>query len=337
MRYPVVIGLLASFALPAWADLPLDVAEVVQGAQLIRNDRATPLQMGQPLQDGDTIKSGDWRSSVTLHFVRDGVLTLGRSSQLFIDGSSPSTLGRGEVLRAQLVRGELTLDAYPAHNTVPKDYRLNIGPFQVRALGADLWAFVDSDSATVCLHQGALEITSSSGDQRLDFAGDCLQHQNGKPPRFLPGGETELRDRLLTADQSQPNAASTTAGANNATMPASPTEVAANTPIPPPPSTPPAATEATPAPAPATHRVATVRNPRWVIVLATARNRTAADDAAYKLGKRTLRTTVRETGRVKEPFSVTFGEFSTKREADQFAKKLRSKYHLKVIRIAVIS
>lgn len=339
MRYSIVIGLLASFALPAWADLPLDVAEVVQGAQLVRNDRATPLQMGQPLKDGDTIKTGDWHSSVTLHFARDGVLTLGRSTQLFVDGASPSTLGRGEVLRAQLVRGELTLEAYPAHNTVPKDYRLNIGPFQVRALGADLWAYVDSDSETVCLHQGALEITGSTGEQRLDFAGDCLQHRGGKPPRFLPGGETELRDRLLSADQSQANAASPAAAPADAATSAPLLETTIKTSTPAPAVAAPQSSTIAPEPAlvPAASKVTIKRTPHWVIVLATAHTRAAADDAAYKLAKRTLRTTVRETGRTKQPFSVTFGEFATKKEADQFAKKLRSKYHLKVIRIAVIS
>lgn len=353
MRYPILIGLLAAVALPAWADLPLDVAEVIQGAQLVRDGHAIPLQMGQALKDGDAIKTGDWRSSVTLHFVRDGVLTLGRSSQLLIDGASPASLGRGEVLRAQLVSGELTLDAYPAHNTVPKDYRLNIGQFQVRALGADLWAHVDGESATVCLHQGALEITSSSGEQRLDFAGDCLQNRNGKPPRFLPGGETELRDRLLAADPGPTNTASAAVASANATMPTDVAIVAIaakdpksapaaesaphSVPASPVVSAPASAPVSAPALTPVVSKVAVHRTPHWVIVLATTRSRAAADDAAYKLAKRTLRTTVRETGKASQPFSVTFGEFETKKEADQFAQKLRRKYHLKIIRIALAS
>lgn len=337
MRYSILIGLLAAVALPAWAELPLDVAEVVQNGQLVRDGRATALGPRQPLKEGDVIKTGDWRSSVTLHFVQDGVLTLGRNSQLLIDGASPSSHGRGEVLRAQLLRGELTLEAYPAHNTVPKDYRLNVGPFQVRALGADLWAYVDGESETVCLHQGALEITGSTGEQRLDFAGDCLQHHNGGPPRFLPGGETELRDRLLSAEQTPVNPVSTSVMSPLATAPAR-VETLAQAPEPEPASTPaPVLTKATvPAPPTAARKVID-RTPHWVIVLATARTRAAAEDTAYKLAKRTLRTTVRETGKAPQPFSVTFGEFETKKEAEQFAKKLRSKYRLKVIRIAVVS
>ena len=335
MRYSILIGLLAAVALPARAEIPLDVAEVVQGAQLLRDGRVIPLQMGQTLKDGDSIKTSDWRSSVTLHFVRDGVLTLGRSSQLFIDGASPSTLGRGEVLRAQLVRGELTLEAYPAHNTVPKDYRLNIGPFQVRALGADLCAHVDGESETVSLHQGALEITGSTGEQRLDFAGDCLQHRNGKPPRFLPGGETELRDRLLAADQGPANTANAPAAPANAVAAPTPTEIVVKESEPAPASV--QRSTPVPTPVPVARKVTVDHKPHWVIVLATAHSRAAADDAAYKLAKRTLRTTVRDTGKGPQPFSITFGNFETKKEADQFAQKLRRKYKLRIVRIAAVS
>ncbi len=343
MHHLILIGLLAAVALPARAEIPLDVAEVVQTAQLVRNGHATPLQMRQPLTDGDAIRTGDWRSSVTLHFVRDGVLTLGPSSELFVDGASPPSLGRGDVLRAQLVRGELTLEAYPPSNTVPKDYRLTIGPLQVRALGADLWAYVNSNSETVCVHQGALEITSSAGQQRLDFAGDCLQHKIGRPPQIMPGAETELRDRLLVAEQSPANAGASPAAASVMAPVSMPVAAKASTPAP---AAPVAATVAASAPVPASvpmpasdpapRRAIAKAVPRWIIVLATARSRADAEDAAYKFAKRTLRTTVRETGKA-PPFSVTFGDFATKKEADQFAQKLRRKYRLKIIRVAALS
>ncbi|GEM_PF-6832717 len=340
MRYSILIGLLAAVTLPAWAELPLNVAEVVQNGQLVRDGRATALGPRQPLKEGDVIKTGDWRSSVTLHFVQDGVLTLGRNSQLLIDGASPSSHGRGEVLRAQLLRGELTLEAYPAHNTVPKDYRLNVGPFQVRALGADLWAYIDGESETVCLHQGALEITSNTGEQRLDFAGDCLQRRGDAPPRFLPGGETEFRDRLLSAEQNPVTPTRPSVMSASEAAPAR-AEITLKAPAPEPASTPAPVLTKSPAPAPAAavvpHKIVSRNPPHWVIVLATARSRAAAEDTAYKLAKRTLRTTVRETGKAPQPFSVTFGEFATKKEAEQFAKKLRGKYRLKIVRIAVVS
>lgn len=71
--------------------------------------------------------------------------------------------------------------------------------------------------------------------------------------------------------------------------------------------------------------------------MATARNRTTADDLVYKFGKRTLRTTVRETGKGAQPFSVTFGDFATRKEAEQFAQKLQRKYHIKIVRIVALS
>jgi hypothetical protein len=256
-----------------------------------------------------------------MHFVRDGILTLGSDSQLFIQGASPPSLGRGDVLRVQLLRGELTLEAYPASNTIPKDYRVNIGPLQVRALGADMWAAANSEGEAVCLHQGALEITGSAGEQRLDIVGDCLQHRTGGPFKVLPGAETELRDRLLAAEQNTLDPTVIRVEPDEQTA-----AVRANVVIKP------VATLAT-----APHKTAANSAARWVIVMATARSRAAAEDLAYKLAKRTLRTTVRETGKTSPPYSVTFGDFATKKEANQFAQKLQHRYRLKIVRVAALS
>lgn len=320
MRYTILIGLLATIALPARAEIPLDAAEVIQPVQLIRGNHTTALQARQTLAEGDTIKTGGHRASVAMHFVHDGVLTLGSHSQLIINGASPPSLGRGDVLRLQLLRGELTLEAYPASNTVAKDYRLTIGPLQVRALGADMWAHASSDGEAICLHQGAVEITGTAGEQRLDFAGDCLQHRTGGPLQFLQGGETELKDRLLTADQNTGDSADAELSSIGVTTQAK----IQTAPIP------------TAAVAPTPHQ-AVDTSPHWVVVIATAQSRAAADGIAYKLAKRTLRTTVRETGKASAPFSVTFGDFVTQKEAIQFSKKLQGKYHLKIIRVAALS
>jgi hypothetical protein len=309
--------------------------------QLDRAGQAGPMQPRQILNEGDIIRTGDGRASVTMHFARDGVLTLGSNSQFFVNGASPPSLGRGDVLRVQLIRGELTLDAYPASNTVPKDYRINIGPLQVRALGADMWAYNNGNSEVVCLHQGAVEITGSVGEQRLDFVGDCVQHRTGGPLQFLPGGETELKDRMLTPVQNSPSATTIAVVAAGEPAPAN-VAVKVPTPTPPPASitamAPVAVASAAPAaPAPAPHKAANHGMPRWVIVLATAGNRSTADDLAYKFGKRTLRTTVRESGKAQQPFSVTFGDFASKKEADKFARKLQRKYRLKIVRVAALS
>lgn len=335
----ILIGLLAAIALPAQAEIPLEASNIISYAQLERGGHTSTLQLRQPLTDGDIIRTGDARASVELHFVRDGVVTLGGNSQLFVYGASPPSLGRGDVLRIQLVHGELTLEAYPPSNTVPKDYRVNVGPLQVRALGADMWAYSSGDSQIVCLHQGAVEITGSAGEQRLDFVGDCVKHKNGEPLQVMPGGETELKDRMLTAEQSAAKAtmiavvpadepsAKLVDALLKAPAPAATTVAVV-------PASPPAA-----APAPIATPKKAVSNsaPSWVIVMATARSRTTADDLVYKFGKRTLRTTVRETGKGAQPFSVTFGDFATRKEAEQFAQKLQRKYHIKIVRIVALS
>lgn len=324
MHYSILIGLLAAIALPARAEIPLDAAEVMPPTQLIRNNHTTALLPRQPLAEGDAIKTGGYRASVVMHFVHDGVLTLGSHSQLLIHGVSPPSLGRGDVLRIQLLHGELTLESYPASNTVPKDYRLTIGPLQVRALGADLWAYASSEGEAVCLHQGAVEITGNAGEQRLDFAGDCLQHRTGGPLQFLQGGETELKDRLLTAESSTADTAESEL--SPISTPTITKSQVASTPT------------ATPAPVSPPSKVVTAATAtHWVVVLATTRSRAAADDIAYKLAKRTLRTTVHETGKAPTPFSVTFGAFATQKEATEFSKKLQRKYGLKIIRVAALS
>lgn len=343
MRYLILIGLLAAVALPARAEIPLEPANITLFSQLERDGHTTPLQLRQPLNDGDIIRTGDGHGSVELHFVRDGVLTLGRNSELFVYGASPPSLGRGDVLRVQLVHGELTLEAYPPAGAIPKDYRVNIGPLQVRALGADMWAYANGDTQAVCLHQGAVEITGSAGEQRLDFVGDCVKHRNGEPLQAMPGGETELKDRLLTPEQNAAKA--TTIAVVPANEPASnPVDVTAPAPasvitqIPVRPAA--AAPASSPAPVivPATAKKPIIDSaPRWVIVMATAHTRTAANDLVYKFGKQTLRTTVRETGKPEQAFSVTFGDFASKKEAEQFAQKLRRKYRIKTVRIAALS
>ena len=211
MRHTILtslFGLLATLAQPAWATIPLVPVGISPPAQLIRDNRAVSLQAHQSLDEGDIIKTGN-NASVMMYFADDGVITLGSNSYLFAHSASPPILGRGAVLRIQLLRGELTLDAYPAGKSVPKDYRLNIGPLRIRALGADLWAHTNSKSETVCLHQGAVEITGTAGDQRLDIPGQCLQHQANGSLHILEGAETELKNRLLGTTKSAADVAQT--------------------------------------------------------------------------------------------------------------------------------
>lgn len=333
MRYLIMTGLLAAFSLSARAEIPLEAASVTPYVQLERGGHMTPLQPNQRLNDGDVIRTGDGRSSTELHFARDGILTLGSNGQLFVYGASPPSLGRGAVLRAQLIRGELTLEAYPPSGAVPKDYRINVGPLQVRALGADMWAYSGSDIQAVCVHQGAVEITGGAGEQRLDFAGDCVKHRNGEPLQAMPGGETELKDRLLAAEPSTPKAAAiVVVPANEASQKLvdAPLESPA-------PSLEPTRTSMAAASQVAAKKPVVNNIPRWVIIMALARNRSAADDLAYKFGKRTLRTTVRETGKMPQPFSITFGDFANKKEAENFAQKLKRKYHIKIVRVAALT
>lgn len=201
MRFTIRISLLALAitTLPVRAEIPLVTANIAFYAQLNRDDRTTRLQANQALDEGDTVRTSSGPVGAILHFADDGIVTLGGFSQLFIQGADPANLGRGEVLRAQLLRGEITLDAYPPAKVVPKDYRINVGSLKIRALGADMWAAINSGGEAVCLRKGALEIESLAGHQRLDINGDCLQQRNGKPLEILSDAEAELKSRMIVA------------------------------------------------------------------------------------------------------------------------------------------
>lgn len=320
MRHTILISLIAILALPTWAALPeetpFETGFVTLPAQLVRDGHTTTLLPRKTLEEGDVIKTGD-RASVEMHFIRDGVIKLDSNSQLFVHSASPPSLGRGPVLRVQLLRGELTLEAYPASNTIAQDFRLNVGVLQIRALGADVWAFANSEGEAACLHQGAVEITGSAGEQRLDIAGQCVDHRNGGPIQVVAGPEVDLKNRLLIAEK---NAVDKVAALEPAD------DVVKDQPAP--------APAPTPAPAPQKSGPAIQH---WVVIVASTGNKASAEKVMGQLRRKNLKSTIRETGKPQTPFSVTFGDFPKRSEAEEAAHKLQRKYGLKIVRIAQLS
>lgn len=123
------------------------------------------------IQPGDEIITGaDGRA--TLRF-DELVLTVGADSVLVFANSEEAAGGRPPVLRLQLQSGVLRVDGRAGRGG-PQDLRLNAADLRMRVLGSDVWIAVDDAQRTVCLIDGAVELQSVQGPQRLDYAGDCL-------------------------------------------------------------------------------------------------------------------------------------------------------------------
>jgi hypothetical protein len=301
MRHLILISLLAAITPSAWAQIPLETEEVVLPAQLEHDGRTVTLLPRKPVAEGDTIRTGD-RASVNLRFARDGVITLGNASQLFIHSAAPASPGRGALLRLQLLRGELTLDAYPASHTFAQDYRLNLGPLRVRALGADLWAYASDAGEAICLRQGALEITGEAGEQRLDLPGQCLQHSAGGEPKLVQATETDLKAHLLGTGQN-------------------------------------AGTEPEPViavPLTATEKSAPEGGKHWTVVVASLPDQSSAKGLARTLRQHGLTTEIRAAGASPSTFRVTYGEYPDRKAASQVAQQLRRDQQIKDAWVAVL-
>lgn len=288
----ILLVLLLAAPLAVQAQTPLQTVSVTPPAQLLHEDDLGPLLPQQPVTGGDTLRTGP-HGSAGLQLGGDSVFTLDERSVVFIHSLDEAVPGRGPLLRLQLLTGALELDAYPASNRPPHDYRINLGPLRLRALGADLWAYVGSLGEGVCLHQGALEITGEVGAQRLDRAGDCVQHDAGADGlRLLPQGEAELKARLLAARAAPPQAAAPSPAAS-----------------PPDAVTPPA--------------------PRhWSVALATLADRPGAERVARRLKAEGLDCQV-EAATAPGTYRVVTGTYASRMEAAQAAERLRQRHRLK--------
>lgn len=291
----IPLALLLAAPLAVEAQTLLQTVRVTPPAQLLHEDDLGPLPPHATIVGGDTLRTGP-QGSAGLQLGGDSVFTLGERSVVFIHSLDEAASGLGPLLRLQLLTGDLELDAYPAANRPPHDYRINLGPLRLRALGADLWAYVSARGEGVCLHQGALEITGEAGAQRLDRVGDCVQHDaGGDGLRLLPQGEAELKERLLaTRAAPQPAAA------------AAPSPAAAETP------------DAVTPPAPA----------HWRVALATLADRPGAERVARRLKSEGLACQV-EAATAPGTYRVVAGTYSSRAEATQAAARWRQRHRLK--------
>lgn len=297
-RLLAAIALLAA-TLPAAAQIPLESAQVVPPASIIRDGTRTGLKSHQLVAAGDSIQTGS-NGNANLRFAGDGVVSVGNASQLFIHSAEPPIAGRGALLRLQLLHGELALEAYPAANTLPQDYRLNLGPLRVRALGADLWAYASDSGEAVCLRQGALEVVGDAGAQRLDVPGDCLLHSTGGALLAQHAEEANLKARLLDGPGDE--------GIADATL---------------------AAPEATPPKKSAGAK-------HWTVIVASFPDRLTAEGIARRLGGKGLNAEVRTSENAAANYRVSIGEYRSRNEASRAALQLQRKHHLQGAWVAAI-
>jgi hypothetical protein len=298
MHRLLVIGLLAA-ALPARAQLTLESAQVVPPASIIHDGTRAGLKSRQLVATGDSIRTGG-NGTVNLRFAGDGVLSVGNASQLFIHSAEPAIPGRGALLRLQLLHGELALEAYPAANSPPQDYRLNLGPLRVRALGADLWAYASDSGEVVCLRQGALEVVGDAGAQRLDVPGDCLLHNTGGALLAQHVEEANLKARLLDGTGAD-GVADTALSAPDATPP---------------------------------KKLAGAK--RWAVVVASFPDRSTAEGIVRKLSKQGLSAEIRAGENAAANYRVSVGDYRSRNEASRAALQLQRKHHLKGAWVAAI-
>jgi hypothetical protein len=298
MHRLLVITLLAT-ALPATAQIPLESVQVVPPASIIHDGARAGLRSRQLVAAGDNVQTGG-NGTANLRFAGDGVLTLGNASQLFIHSAEPAIPGRGALLRLQLLHGELALEAYPAANTLPQDYRLNLGPLRVRALGADLWAFASDGGEAVCLRQGALEVVGDAGSQRLDVPGDCLLHSTGGALLAQHVEEANLKAHLQEGPGDE-GIADTALAAPEATPPKNS--------------------------AGAKH---------WTVVVASFPDRPSAEGIVGKLSRQGLAAEIRASENAAANYRVSIGEYRNRKEASRAALQLQRKHRLKGAWVAAI-
>lgn len=288
---------LVGIPLVAGAQPALQSISVAPPATLIHAGKAAALSARASIASGDLLRTGP-RGSAGLQMAGDSVVTLGDSSELFVHSMGPPSQGRGPLLRLQLLRGDIVLEAYPPAKALPHDYRINLGPLRVRALGADLWAYANAKSEGVCLHQGAIEITGAAGVQRLDVAGDCVQHDSVRGTlELLSQAETQLKDDLLNF---------------------APIGSEAATPVSP-------ALAAAPASAPSAAQPTAVA--RWTVVLASLPDLHSAEQAARLFERQGLSVRIVEVSRP-HAFRLISGDYGQRLQASRAAVRLRKQHRL---------
>ena len=171
----------------------VSVLRVAAPAKLLHGKKPAALLPKKIIAAGDRVSTGpNGRAALA---AGGGVLTLGGDTELYVHSTGSSEAA--DIARVVLTRGALRVEISRDLTLAPLDLRLNLGPLQLRALAADLWAAVEPRGETVCLLSGAAEILAEFGSERLDKPGDCLLFSASNRRLLLkPDADNTLAQKL---------------------------------------------------------------------------------------------------------------------------------------------
>lgn len=307
----IVIGLaLLAASAPSLAQTPTPVAavRVAPPAELRRGEEIRALRLREPLQTGDRLVTGP-HGRIALQLAGGGQLRLGGDSSLRLHSADYPDAASGGIARLVLERGALRLDALPRAAQLPQDYRLNLGRLRLRVFGGEAFTELNERGESVCLLQGAIEILSDEGSERLDRPGECVVFgSQGRLQLRADTGEALARKLLRTAFADDVNARMA-ADRSRAPAPAEPLTA--------PPTPTPSAEPSPPAPAtPAAALPSSVAGTRLTVVLASYPDAASAEAAAATRRAAGEAVTILRSETPAGPrFRLTAGAYSDRREA----------------------
>jgi hypothetical protein len=321
VRWPGAVALAVTLVAatgPAAAQLPTPVAAVriALPAELRRGEEIRALRLREPLQTGDRIVTGP-QGRVSLQLAGGGQLRLGGDSSLRLHSAEYPDEASGGIARLVLERGALRLDALPRPPLLPQDYRLNLGRLRLRVFGGDAWTEINARGESLCLLQGAVEIVTDEGSERVDQPGECVifGQQGHRLQLRADTGEALARKLLRTAFADDVNArmAADRAAAPSAALPA-----AAEPPAPAP------VDMLAPAGGAEAPTAAASAAPRLTVVLGSFPDAASAEIAAHR---RRERGAVVEIRRHDTPAGARYrlieGEYRDRREAAEALRAAR--------------
>jgi len=319
-----VLACLGGTASAATTPTRLDIVRLSGDVLREQASVARTLEVPEPLSAGDRVHTGS-ASHVALQVGREGLATLGPDSTLRIHSLfPPEPPARMQLSKLVLEQGSLNIDTRAKDgDRPPSDVRLNAGVLKLRIFGAAAWILHSDAADEVCLLQGAIEINTPDGPQRLDDPGSCLRADGAgtrlESPRQVGSlasrlqltafpADDDLRDEIMQRAKA-PAAAAPVAAAASATAPA-----ATATPVP-----------AKPLRVPA-DSVAAVGG-GWGIVLGSVSDaqRAAAEAERFSADGLQARVVAAKLGSGGTTYRIVSGQFATKDAANSALPGVRAR------------
>jgi hypothetical protein len=254
-----------------------------------------------PLRVADVVEPGAWidtgRGRIELHLEPAGAIALGDGSRVLLHSIEPlAPPARMHLVRLVVESGSMRASTRASSTPTPADLRINLGALRLRVFGAEVWMERARDFDEVCVIEGAVELQTPAGPQRLDEPGSCLRLLATGVQLLDPAAAAPITPRL------QRTALAVLGGIGAA---AGPPPAAAPAPTPAP-ATP-------PSPSPQT----AAAGPTWTIVLASVPDEDAARRESERLRADGLDTRVVEAtrGNGGRTWRVVAGAYASKAEA----------------------